>query len=463
MAVSSTTLLYALETALGGAYQKLLDAQGAVGLPGTVTGEVNKAKLAIRGGWDADYGVLPPEFLDDHTLGSLSISGWDVTVPAVNAIISGAIPANAAAGTGITLGSTATFGNSYSFSDTSDVGMGAVYIAVGPYTSSPQLKTYFSRGYAVGIYNNESLGSDYLDRLWEPPSPVPTYEVTVAKYIIEAHKGTGSVKNAQMAESAYYPPHAVDEVIQDNFSAFNTVEDAQIAKNRGSLFSPAITGLETYTKTLDAETTNFKAYWKTQGYQFTDSFRRLYSSVKGEDLSVDMAKITALTLSATCSDKLLFTPGKLEAVLTSTQGASATVSLDVYAVTPTTGKVTSTGVGVNGDISIQPVSWATATGGYVAVRDVVDSVAYWRVASYSQKNTTALTLGFITPTFAGSFIPYVSDIYSVEKKTVYFAPDAELNSALDVGTTNYLGAVFAEATGGTYPIAETTAFTIRNK
>lgn len=453
MALIDTSLLTLLETALGDAYQKLVTAQGDVNTPGTVVYNVNRAKLALRGGIDAGYGLAPGEYIDNYTMGVASIAdsiSWMVYVPTTSAYIGGQLYKN-----GSTLINLETLSEEDNRAYTG-------YVTRG-YTGNI---LHLSKLYYGGVYGPDSTNPPIPAPSWEPPVSIPTYEVPIAKIVVAGNPDDGPfVAVAQMCESDYFPPPTdADEVITDNFSALNTLEDAELVRNRSNVLTNAVNALKTHT--ISEAGTEFKTYWKTQGYQFTDGFGRLYSDINGADLSTDLMKLPSLTLSPTTMDKLLYRAGSLEAVLTSTQGA-ATVSLSVFGVATSSAKVYSLTLPDNHTVRTESNTWMSATGGYVAFRNVVSDAPYWRVASYSSVASTAeyidATLGFITDEWTGNFIPYTTDVYKVDKVTAYVVPGAALNSVVDVGTTNYRGVAHIAATGGTYPLANTTAFTIRNK
>lgn len=424
MPLITETYLARLEQLLGNAYDLIQGTQGDADTPGSVRFHIAEAKAYLRGGLRGDFGISPINSLDADdgsgviSVGTVSSTAGAFSIPTTKAYFGG-LERYASAATyqtytagasserivnGVTYGAVgATYGNVLLFTvkDVSSVTLAAATIQI---RSLPVDSVY---------------GIEFLQQQDITPS-YSTKELALGKYILDENVIPAAAPTQSMQPKVYFES-AGDDDVEAIFEGLYATNAREASINRTTELTDTISELETHARSLTGLT--WKAYWKSQGRQFTSSFTKLWAKAKSEQLSTNLGIAVPsrgdLASVASYTNSVLEIGSALEGYLL-TQAGTGSTTLNFYSISPSYSKgmishvlpvgqqeidiYQSTDWPDSGHLWVKPDSFANVTGG----RGVFEYTKPWSTMA------TRFTLGTTNEVFVDSW----TDVYYVENMTM---------------------------------------------
>lgn len=426
MSVLTATVMTRLETLYGQAYNKLRTALGDnIDTPNSVKQYVNDAKNAIRGGIDREFGVKTAADL------ITGVSGTNVAVAPGVCYFGGSA-----------VNITATFVATISANDRGNVALGAdqgYSFVVGLQdvgtSNTPTTAVYKSYNAPFALADIANFNTLYV--------PYPTSSDFIPMYRGVKQTDTTVTALEDMRPIVYTDPPNDDDYIRYAFTGLNTSEDSLLSKSFVSDFRSGLGGIVGAVE--NTQSLNFKNYWKSQDYQFTDNFRKLYYDTYSINLYTKLVSVSPAAggISASYSNKVLDGTNALQ-FKTDTVASTwnATVTVDIYGIKPSYSRIT----------CIVP----SRTEGTVVTLDDYTSFVSQPYAAFKNVNNSFDLIGIVPSTngcfSVGSYINNVSEthnpwsyVYPVELLKTYVPSGAIQNAVYDVGTAGslFLGLAYA--------------------
>lgn len=454
----TSDLLVKLETALGQAYLSLKNKTGAIDQPKNILHKVNKAKLTIRGGRDAEFGVKStgtPPTISLSVPTAYSVNAYSAIIPTLSLYFGGEEKVSPETEVVLWTGGTSyllqPFANSGYFGvyivayDKSTVGGNSILVDSIPNAGATSGIEVLRGTSTVPTYS-EVFPENYI-------SSTPTTKVIIGKYFVGP---TGAVPNAPVlldeTNLVFYEGSNDDDVVEDLFSGFNEIEDNMIAANRASEFTSIITALSTHVRNRSGQ--SFKDYYKTNDYEFTDGFRELFSNLSTDELSVKLsyAYPSGSPTTTYYTYKETYKPAYLEAVLQqaiTNTGPTLGLTMNVFAYNPSYSTPLKYLLDANtgGTLSVYTkdaiLSWPTA--GYMGIRGYSGPSMHtdMMVGTYDRSSSpTIVNFRRIVGSDA-IYDPWASEAVYVEKNVVNFAAGSTLGAIKQVSSTSYRGVAYA--------------------
>lgn len=458
--VITSAFLQKLETLLGEAHDILVEKTGNIEKPKTLLQKINAAKLTIRGGHDADFGVKGSGTPPSITITALP-TATSVYVPTTTLYFGGAEKILS----GVTLSCV-----------DSSVNRTLGYYS-GYYLYANDRSTV--GGQQIDTFILPTLGSGYALPCFGTVGAIPTLTqiypknykpsladstVLLAKVVVTPTGVNQDSIYYDETNFTFYEGCNDDDLITQVFPGLNTVEDNLLAVNRGSEFTTVVTSLKSHVKANTGH--EFTAYWRDQGYSFTDKFRKLYSEASTDEIIISACSVTGPTAGYTVMET--YKPAYFEAVLNTTlpAGTGNGLTLTAYAFKSSTYETSlKYGATVTGSSTMAMyvkdsiVTWPTT--GYLAVKGnyglQVHQEVPWVIASYDRSSSPTIIVATKVTGNNAEFDPWSTRVRLVDQQSVYFTPASTPGTAGALSTsTQYLGVARAYingAPGSTYGVS----------
>jgi len=447
MSILDSSSFSRLEKLLAAAYDAMVTGIGVKTNPGSTLALVAKAKNIVRGGQEGLYGVVPCNPMNPNDASGVATCFYDANfygwMPTTSVVINGKTQTVAAAT--LNLGPTAIDGMSVA-TIVSANNAPWHYTALVTVTDTSRLggssATYnIVKSYAWSGYNVATNNFDYAKN-YAAPSFSPQDNVAVSLIHVTA-TGMAATPARYLSDMIYETPPSDDDIIEDIFPGVNSTEGALQSVDIPLEFRTTVNALREYTKMQTG--LSFKDYWKSQGYTFSSSFRKLYASLFSDELSTVFGYAYAAgnaTHTSSLTNTTTIRPCILEyQLLTALPSQTATAKLDMYLKTLDTAQ--NTGVINAGDATIMCAAPTWPNTGWVHIYNPYNNVGF--VTSYSMLSATTMNVG---TTLVGTSIPNYSIVNRVELSTAAVSPSVASGNSFTISVGSYIGLATAIVTAG---------------
>jgi hypothetical protein len=446
MAVFTEAAMRYLETCIGQAYNALQAGIGNnVDNSNSALQAINAAKCYIRGGADRQFGVktatglrvLPNKDTPQRTVFILPGTAYFGGIAkSVTATITVNIPVEDMFGVGIT--------------EILDEAAIPVTITLKDTQSNPTYGLY--RG-MIHMLPYEALPTTHITF-----PKIPSEEVPLA-YLVHRANGSGYTGVAttdiiDIRNIIYYDPQNDDDYLRYTFTGLDDCENDLLSSTPKDKINKAITAV--VNEVTNTQPLPFKTYWKQKNFQFSESFRKAYWEVKGEELSFNNA-ILNQTGIASHTAQLSCAPQCYEiSVNTNNSCGNGTVTVELYMMLPTKTQLLHPIATNSAVVRVVDNDFNSRNG--LAIHDKANKKVYFGIPTTAGAGTYTL-YHFFPPTHP-QLGPWW-DVYPTEKVRVYIPSGSPANTVIPIGSA---GSLYLGLGGATIANANANAFfSVRNR